>query len=149
VALAETIRSDLEQALRQKDKLRCSTLRMLLSSIHNTEIDQRKPIDDQGVITVLEREARRRRESIDAFEKGNRQDLVAQEKAELEILLGYMPEQMSRDEVVEFVRKAISELGIKGPGDKGKLMSQIMPQLKGKAPGQEINAIVTELLSSN
>jgi len=149
VALADTIRSDLEQALRQKDKLRCSTLRMLLSSIHNAEIEQRKPIDDQGIITVVDREAKRRRESIEAFEKGNRQDLVAQEKAELEILLAYMPEQMTREEVVEFVRKAISELGIKGPGDKGKLMSQIMPQLKGKAPGQEINAIVTELLSGN
>jgi len=149
VALAETIRGDLEQALRNKDKLRCSTLRMLLSTIHNIEIDQRKPIDDQGVIAALDKEAKKRRESIEAFEKGNRQDLVAQEKAELEILLSYMPEQMSREEVAEFVRKAISELGIKGPGDKGKLMSQIMPQLKGRAPGQEINAIVTELLSGN
>ena len=149
MALAETIRNDLEQALRQKDKLRCSTLRMLLSSIHNAEIDQRKPIDDQGVIAALDKEARKRRESIEAFEKGNRQDLVAQEKAELGILLSYMPQQMSHEEVAEFVRKAISELGAKGPGDKGKVMSQIIPQLKGRAPGQEINAIVTELLSGN
>jgi len=149
VALAETIRNDLEQALRQKDKLKCSTLRMLLSSIHNLEIEQHKPVDDQGVIVVLDREANKRRESIEAFEKGNRQDLVAQEKAELEILLSYMPEQMSHEEVAEFVRKAIAELGASGPGDKGKVMSQIMPQLKGKARGQEINAIVTELLSGN
>jgi len=149
VALAETIRNDLEQALRQRDKLKCSTLRMLLSSIHNYEIEQRKPVDDQGVIIVLDREAKRRRESIEAFDKGNRQDLVAQEKAELEILLGYMPQQMSHEEVKEFIRKAIGEIGASGPGDKGKVMSQIMPQLKGRAQGQEINAIVTELLSSN
>lgn len=149
MALAETIRKDLEQALRQKDRLKCSTLRMLLSSIHNYEIEQRKPIDDQGVITVLDREAKRRRESIEAFEKGNRQDLVAQEKAELEILLGYMPQQMSHEEVADFIRKAIAETGASGPGDKGKVMSQIMPQLKGRAQGQEINSIVTELLSGN
>ena len=149
MALAETIRKDLEQALRQKDRLKCSTLRMLLSSIHNYEIEQRKPIDDQGVITVLDREAKKRRESIEAFEKGNRQDLVAQEKAELEILLGYMPQQMSHEEVADFIRKAIAEIGASGPGDKGKVMSQIMPQLKGRAQGQEINAIVTELLSGN
>jgi uncharacterized protein YqeY len=122
---------------------------MLLSSIHNYEIEQRKPIEDQGVITVLDREANKRRESIEAFEKGNRQDLVAQEKAELEILLGYMPQQMSHEEVEEFVRKTIAEIGASGPGDKGKVMSQIMPQLKGRAQGQEINAIVTELLSGN
>ena len=149
MALAETIRSDLEPALRQKDKLRCSTLRMLLSSIHNLEIEQHKPVDDQGVIAVLSREAKKRRESIEAFEKGNREDLVAQEKAELEILLSDMPEQMSREAVTEFVRKAITELGASGPGDKGKVMSQIMPHLKGKAQGQEINAIVMELLSGN
>ena len=149
MALAETIRNDLEQALRQKDRLKCSTLRMLLSSMHNYEIEQRKPIDDQGVITVLDREAKKRRESIEAFEKGNRQDLVAQEKAELEILLGYMPQQMSHEEVADFIRKAIAEIGASGPGDKGKVMSQIMPQLKGRAQGQEINSIVTELLSGN
>ena len=149
MALAETIRNDLEKALRNKDRLKCSTLRMLLSSIHNYEIEQRKPTDDQGVITVLEWDTKKRRESIEAFEKGNRQDLVDQEKAELEILLAYMPEQMSREELEEFVRKAIAEIGASGPGDKGKVMSQIMPQLKGKAQGQEINAIVTELLSGN
>lgn len=148
MALAEKIRGDLEQALRQKEALRCSVLRMALSSIHNTEIDQRKPIDDAGVISVMEKEAKKRRESIEAFEKGNRQDLVDKEKAELVILMEYLPKQMSREEITEVAKEVISKLGAAGPGDKGKVMSKLMPKLKGKAQGQEISDVVAELLSS-
>jgi uncharacterized protein YqeY len=148
LALAEKIRSDMEQALRKQDKLRCSVLRMTLSSIHNAEIDQQKKLDDAGVISVLEKAAKMRHESIEAFKKGNRQDLVDKETAELAIIMEYLPKQMSREEIVAAAGKVISELGAKGPGDKGKVMSQLMPQLKGKAQGQEINNVVTELLNS-
>ena len=148
MTLVEKIRGDLEQALRNRDTLRCSVLRMALSSIHNAEIDQRKAIDDAGVISVLEKEAKKRRESIEAFEKGKRQDLVDKEQAELTMLMEYLPKQMSRQEIIEAARKVIEEVGAKGPNDKGKVMSKLMPLLKGKAQGQEINDIVVQLLSS-
>lgn len=146
--LAEKIRKDLEQAMRQKDKMRCSVLRLVLAGVKNTEIDQRNTLDDAGVLAVVEKEAKKRHESIEAFEKGNRQDLVEQEKAELAILLEYLPEQMTREEIVSIAKKVIGELGAMSQGDKGKVMSQLIPQVKGKAQGQEVSAVVSELLSS-
>ena len=148
MALAERIRRDLEQALRQGDKVRCSVLRLALASMKNAEIDQQKTLDDAGILGVIDKEAKKRRESIEAFEKGNRQDLVTQEKAELAILLEYLPEQMSHEEIVVAARKVINESGATSPGDKGKVMSQLMPQLKGMAQGQEVSAVVSELLGS-
>jgi len=149
MGLAEQVRSDLIQALKQKDALCCTTLRMLLSSIHNAEIDQQhKALDDTGVASVVAKEIKKRRESIEAFEKGNRPDLVAKEKTELEILTKYLPQQMSRDEITALARQMIAEVGARGPGDKGKVMGKLMPQTKGKADGKEVSDIVTELLSS-
>jgi uncharacterized protein YqeY len=148
MSLAQKIRTDLEQSLRKKDQLRCSVLRLVLSSLHNAEIAQQKTLDDDGILTVIDKEAKMRRESIEAFDKGNRPDLVAKEKAELAILLEYLPEQMTRDQIVAAARKVVSELGASSLKDKGKVMSQLMPQLRGKAQGQEISEVVTELLSS-
>lgn len=146
---AQKIRGDLNEAIRQKDKVRCSVLRLALASMKNAEIAQQKTLDEDGILGVIDKEAKQRHESIEAFERGNRQDLVAQEKAELAILLEYLPEQMSHEEIVDAARKVVSEIGATGPKDKGKVMSQLMPQLKGKAQGQEVNAVVSELLSSN
>ena len=123
-------------------------LRLALSSIRNAEIAQQKTLDDDGILIVIDKEAKMRRESIEAFEKGNRPDLVAKETAELAILLEYLPEQLTREEIVAAARKVISELGAASPKDKGKVMSQLMPQLRGKAQGQEVSEVVTELLSS-
>jgi len=148
MALVQKIRTDLEQSLRQKDQLRCSVLRLVLSSLHNAEIAQQKTLDDDGILIVIDKEAKMRRESIEAFEKGNRPDLVAKEKAELAILLEYLPEQMTREQIVAAAQKVISELGASSPKDKGKVMSQLMPQLRGKAQGQEVSEVVTEILSS-
>jgi len=148
MTLATKVRSDLEQSIRKKDQLRCSVLRMVLASIRNAEIAQQKTLDDGGIVVVIDKEAKMRRESIEAFEKGNRPDLVAKEKTELAILLEYLPEQMSREEIVAAARKVISELGATSPKDKGKIMSQLMSQLKGRAQGQEVSDVVSELLSS-
>ncbi len=149
MGLVEQIRSDLEQAIRQKDNLRCTTLRMLISSIHNAEIDQQhKALDDAGIGTVVSKEIKKRRESIEAFEKGNRPDLVAKEKSELDILSKYLPPQMSRDEIIAAAKQAIAEAGARGAGDKGKVMGKLMPQTKGKADGKEVSDIVTELLNN-
>ncbi len=147
-SLIQQIKTDLEQAIRNRDNLKSTVLRSLMAAIRNAEIAQQKTLDDAGIIAVLEKEAKMRRESIEAFEKGNRQDLVTKERAELDIILGYLPEPMSRDEIIKAARKVIEELGAKGPKDKGRVMSQLMPQLRGRASGQEISNIVSELLST-
>ena len=121
---------------------------MLLSSIHNAEISQKKQLDDAGIAEVIAREAKKRRESIEAFEQGNRPDLVAKEKSELDILSAYLPEQMSSDDITKVVRQVIDEVEATGPGDRGKVMSKVMPQVKGKADGNKVNSIVMELLNS-
>jgi uncharacterized protein YqeY len=148
MALAQKIRNDLEQSIRKDDKRRCLVLRSVLASIRNAEIAQQKDLDDSGILVVLDKEAKMRRESIEAFEKGNRPDLVTNEKAELAILLEYLPEQMSREEIAAAARKVISELGATSQKDKGKVMSQLMPQLRGRAQGQEVSDVVSELLST-
>jgi uncharacterized protein YqeY len=149
MGLSEQIKKDLEQAIRQRDTIRSTTLRMLMSSIQNAEIDQQhKALDDAGIAGVVAKEIKKRRESIEAFEKGNRPDLVDKEKTELNILSPYLPQQMSRDEIVDIAKKVIAEVAPNGPGDKGKVMSKLMPQTKGKADGKEVSDIVTELLSN-
>jgi uncharacterized protein YqeY len=148
MTLTQKIRTDLEQSLRKGDKRRCLVLRSALASIRNAEIAQQKDLDDSGILIVIDKEAKMRRESIEAFEKGNRPDLVANEKAELAILLEYLPEQMSREDIIAAARKVISELGTTSMKDKGKVMSQLMPQLRGRAQGQEVSDVVSEILSS-
>jgi uncharacterized protein YqeY len=148
MSLLEKIQNEMKEALRKGDQVRLSVLRMALSSINYAEIEQQKKLDDAAVLTVLAKEAKKRRESIEAFEKGNRPELVAKEKAELAILSEYLPAQMGRDEIVVLARKIISDTGAKGTGDKGKIMAQLMPQTKGKADGKLVSDIVIELLSS-
>ena len=149
MALKDNIREALKEALKRQQRVEVATLRLLLSEIKNAEIAQQKPADDNKVIDVITREVKRRRESIEAFRQGNRSDLVAQEEAELAVLMGYLPEQMSRAEIMAAARQVIDEVGAKGPSDKGKVMSQLMPHLKGKADGKEVSEIVVELLAAN
>ncbi|MGD2065252.1 MAG: GatB/YqeY domain-containing protein [Dehalococcoidia bacterium] len=148
MTLKDSIQEALKRALKQRQKVEVATLRLLLSEIKNAEIAQQKPADDSKVLDVVTREAKRRRESIEAFTHGNRSDLVAQEEAELAVLMSYLPEQMTREEIMETARQVIDTVGAQGPGDKGKVMSQLMPQLKGKADGKEVSDIVTELLAA-
>jgi uncharacterized protein len=145
--LAEKIRADMEQALRKGEKERLSTLRLLLSAFNYAEIAKQKKLDDAGVIEVLSREAKQRRESIEAFEKGNRQDLADKEKNELSIISEYMPQQMTREEITATAQKVIANLGAKTPAEKGKVMQQLVPLTKGKADGKAVSDIVNELLS--
>jgi uncharacterized protein YqeY len=148
MALKDSIQEALRGALKRQQKVEVSTLRLLLSEIKNAEIAQQKPADDNKVLDVIAREVKRRRESIEAFKKGNRSDLVAQEEAELAILRSYLPEQMSRAEIMAAARQAVDAVGAKGPNDKGRVMAQLMPQLKGKADGKEVSEIVSELLAA-
>lgn len=147
--LKEQLTTDLTNAMRSGDEVRKSTLRMLMSAIKNAEVagNERKELDDAGVMQVIMKQVKQRKESIEEFKKAARQDLVDKEAAELTVLEAYMPEQMSRDEITFEVRKVIEEVGAKGPSDKGKVMQVLMPRLSGKAEGREINAVVTELLA--
>jgi len=146
--LKDKIQEALKSALKRQQGVEVSTLRLLLSEIKYTEIAQQKPADDSKVLDVIGKEVKRHRESIEAFKKGNRDDLVAQEEAELAVLISYLPEQMSREQVIAAARQAIDAVEAKGPSDKGKVMGQLMPQLKGKADGREVSEIVSELLAA-
>jgi len=148
MTLKESIQEALKGALKRQQRVEVSTLRLLLSEIKYAEIAQQKPADDNKVLDVIGKEVKRRRESIEAFKKGNRGDLVAQEEAELAILLSYLPKQMSREEVIAAAQRVVDAVGASGPSDKGKVMAQLMPQLKGKADGKEVSEIVSELLAA-
>jgi uncharacterized protein YqeY len=146
--LKQKLTDDLKQAMRDGDKVRRSVIRLAMAAIKNAEIARQTTLDDTDILGVIAKEARQRQESIDAFKQGNRPDLVAQEEAELAVLKEYLPRQMTREEIIAAARQVIAEVGAQGPGDKGKVMPQLIAQLKGRADGREINAVVTELLSS-
>ena len=149
MTLQERLTSDLRQALKEGDTTRRSVIRLVIAGVKNAQIAKGAPLDDSGIVDVIAKEVKQRRESIAEFSKGNRQDLVNKEEAELAILFGYLPKQMSREEVVETARRLIEQVGARGPGDKGKVMSQLMPQLKGRADGREVNDVVSELLGGS
>jgi len=144
--LKRSISDDIKQAMKSGDTVKRARLRMLISSINNAEIAKQASLDNSDILGIIAREVKRHQESIDAFKQGDRQDLVAQEEAEMAILQGYLPEQMTRDEVVAAARGVIAAVGAQGPGDKGRVMKELMPELKGRADGKDINDVVTELL---
>jgi len=146
--LEERLNNDLKQAMRSGDKVRRSVIRLVLAAVKNAEIARQAALEDNDILGIIAKEARQRQESIEAFKQGNRHDLVAQEEGELAVLQEYLPRQMTRDEIVAEARRVIEEVGAQGAGDKGKVMPKLIAQLKGRADGREINAAVTELLSS-
>ncbi len=147
MSLREQLDADLLEAVRSKDGLKRSALRLIKASVQSEEKSRGKELGDDDVVQVLSREAKRRRESITAFRDGNRPDLVEKEEAELAILTKYLPQQLTEDEVREIARLVIEEVGASGPGERGKVMGRLMPQVKGKADGKMVNQIVGELLA--
>ncbi|MBT4513018.1 MAG: GatB/YqeY domain-containing protein [Chloroflexi bacterium] len=146
MTLQEQLANDLKNAMKSGDKTRLGVLRMAKAAIKNAEIAKRGPLDDAGVLEVLSKEAKQRRESIAEFRNAKREDSATKEEAELSVLLGYLPQQMSSDEITVLVRQVIDEVGAIGLKDKGKVMPKLMPQTKGKADGQLVNQVVTQLL---
>lgn len=144
--LKEQLGDDLKDAMRQGDALRRTTIRFVLSAIHNDEIARQKDLDEDGVIQVLTKQAQQRRDSIEAFQDANRQDLVDKEQAELEIIAAYLPARMTEDEIREVVRQVLSDSGASGPQDMGKVMGRVMPKVRGKADGKMVSAMVNEML---
>jgi len=148
MSLKERLMEDLKRAIKERDERRKSTLRLVRAAIVNAEIERyRQELDDEGVLAIIANEAKKRRESIAEFAKGGRQDLVDQEEAELQILLEYLPKQMTREEIVAMAQRVIEEVGATGPAQMGEVMRRLMPQLKGRADGRLVNQIVTRLLA--
>jgi len=179
-SLKEKLNNDLKQALRDGDKVKLGTIRMVISAAKNAEsakkaklvtaaakkagitdmnkleisaaeiaeIAKQAELNDADMLAVLAKEITQRHESIEAYKTGNRPDLVAAEEAELAVLLTYAPKQASREEIAAAAKRVIAEVDAHGLGDKGKVMPKVISELKGKADGKEINAVVTELLGA-
>jgi uncharacterized protein YqeY len=140
------IQEDLKESVKARNRARVSTLRMLLSALKNAELDEREELTEEKELAVLSSYARRVKESITEFEKGDRDDLVAKEKAELEIVMRYLPEQLSDGEVEAEAKRVIEDLGAEGPKDIGHVMGEMMKRFKGRVDGKSVNRIVSGLL---
>jgi len=146
MSLKEQLRSDIAAAMRSGDNEKRDALRMLMAAVKQTEIDDRVELDDQGVQTVLTKQAKQRRESIADYEKAGRTELADQEKSELAVIESYLPQMMDREEVEKLAAAIVAELGVSGPKAMGQVMGQLMPQVKGKADGRLVNEVVRNLL---
>jgi uncharacterized protein YqeY len=138
MGLKETMESDLKDALRSKDEPRKTTLRLAIAAIRNAEIDKRRELEESELIGIVAKEAKQRRESAEQFAKGGREDLVAREEHELEILLEYLPAQLTEQEIEARAREVIGEVGASGQAQIGDVMRILMPEMKGKADGQMV-----------
>ena len=137
---------DLKQAMRDRDALKRSVIRYIKSEIHNKEIARQSELDEAGVLQVLTAQAQQRRDSIQAYSDAKREDLVEQERAELAIIMEYLPQQLTTEEIADLVNQVVQEVGAKGPNDMKKVMPKLMPHVRGKADGQEVSAMVMEVL---
>ena len=144
----EKLEEDIVAAMRSRDQSRLDALRFLKSVVQAAEKSQGKSLDDESLLQIISKQVNDRRESIRMFQEGNRQDLVAKESIELAVLEAYLPPQMGHEELAELVRQAIGEVGATTIQDKGKVMGRLMPQVRGKADGNEVNALVTQILES-
>lgn len=140
------IQEDLKAAVKARDRVQVSTLRMLLSALKNAELEEREELKEETELAVLSSYARRVKESIAEFEKGDRDDLVVKEKAELEIVMRYLPEQLSDGEIEVEAKKVIEDVKAEGPKDIGRVMGEMMKRFKGRVDGKSVNRIVSELL---
>jgi uncharacterized protein YqeY len=139
---------DLQKALKNHDAIRVSTLRLLISAIRNKEIERKKKFADGDVLEVIQTEAKSRRESIELYRTGGRKELADKEEAEMKVLLAYLPEAMSESELRDLVQSTLQTIGAKGPQDMGRVMSALMPKIKGRADGKQAQQLVQQLLKS-
>jgi uncharacterized protein YqeY len=147
-SIKDRINDDMKRALVARDKVILQVTRLLKSEIRYKEIEKGAELSDEDVIAVLSSSVKRHKDSIEQFEKGGREDLVAQEKAELEIIWEYMPEQMEEDELYRIVDEAIKEVNASAASDLGRVMRMVMPRVKGGADGKRVNQLVSSKLQS-
>ena len=149
MALKEKLQNDLTEAMRARDEVRSSTIRMILTAIKNEEVSgkEARDLSDAEVITVLSREAKKRREAAEAFEQAGAADRAANEKAEGVIIAEYLPAQLSESEIKEMIAAAITETGATGPQQMGQVMKLIQPKIAGRADGGIVSSLVKAALS--
>jgi uncharacterized protein YqeY len=145
--LGERLVDEMKQAMRSNDKLRLSTIRMILSAVKNKEIEQRKKLDDDGILRVIQGMMRKGEESIEQFQAGGRMDLVEKETKEKDILKSFLPQPLTQEEILKVIDQTIEEAQASSLKDIGKVMKSIMPKLGGKVDGKLINQLVKERLS--
>ncbi len=150
MGLKETLKSDLTEAIRSSNKVISGTIRMVLTAITNEEVSgkEARVLSEDEIITVLSREAKKRREAAEEFAKANRPDKAAEEKAEGEVIAQYLPAQLSEDDIKKMIAAAIASTGATGPGDMGKVMGAIKPQIAGKADGALVSSLVKAALNN-
>jgi uncharacterized protein YqeY len=148
LAILDDLNATLKEAMKSRDELRVSVIRMMKASLKNKEIEKMGDLTDDDILSVLSTMAKQRRESIEQFTNAGRTELAEKESRELEILQTYLPRQLSPEELDALIRNAISESGAKSAGDMGKVMKVLMPGVKGVADGKVVNQRVKELLGS-
>ena len=150
MGMLDQMKADLTEALKSGDTAKALSMRYLLAEIHNAEIAKGKDavLTDEELVAVLQKQAKQRVESIDAYQKGGRDDLVGKERNELEMIRGYLPAQMGEDQIKELARVAIQESGAVGITDMGKVMAALMPKVQGQADGSVVSRIVREILGA-
>ena len=146
MSLKEQLTADMKEAMKNKEKERLAVIRMVRGAIRQQEIDGQKELGEEDVIAVISKEVKMRRDSIEEFQKGGREDLVEKTQAEIDVLLPYLPAQLSEDEVRELVKAAVEQTGAATPNDMGKVMGVLMPKVKGRADGKMVNTIVKSFL---
>lgn len=142
----EQLQAALKEAMINKDNLRRDVIRGLVSAVKQVEIDSQKTLNAEDTVAVLQKEAKKRRESIDEAVKVGRSEIADQEKIELAIIEGFLPTQLSREQVATIVQETIAQTGVTSPKEIGKLMGALMPKVKGLADGKLVNEVVRELL---
>ncbi len=147
MSLKETLLNDMKTAMKEKDVLRKNTVQLVRAAILQKEKDQQVTLNDSDILDVIAKEVKSRRDSLIEFEKGGRQDLVDATNRELEVLLGYLPRQLSAEEIETLVKEAIAETGAQSMRDIGKVMAAVRPKTKGVADGKQVNEIAKKLLS--
>ncbi|RMX10739.1 GatB/YqeY domain-containing protein [Allofranklinella schreckenbergeri] len=147
MSLKDQITEDMKSAMRAKQTQRLGTIRMLQAAIKQREVDERVTLDDAAIVAIVDKLIKQRRDSITAFEQAGRQDLVAQEQSEIDVLQAYLPARLSAQEVQTAVEKIVADLGASGPGDMGKVMGQAKKELAGKADMGAVSAAVKAALA--
>lgn len=147
MSLKERLMSDLKASMKNKDKIRKDAITLVRAAIKQKEVDERRELTDEDIIEVISKQVKQKRDSIESFRQGGREDLALSTQNEIDILMEYLPRQLTEDEIDEIVKQAIEEIGANSMKDMGKVMSFIMPKVKGKADGGIINKIVKQYLS--
>ena len=149
MALKEQLDADLRSAMKDRDQLKVSVVRMLKSAIKYREIELSKSLDDAGVQAVIASEVKRRRDSVEQYRQGGRDDLASKEEAEIALLQRYQPAQLSEVELAKLVDAAIARVGAQGPKDMGKGMKELLPEVQGRAEGKKVSDLVKQQLAGS